>query len=382
MWKYLIFVYKKLYFKLFKVVHLCPRVSTGKRVLLSYLAEPFLLRPGYTPSSFHSNYWECSEIARTFLEKGYRVDVIDWDNDRFSPHYHYDICIDVHNNLRNLALSLKNTLKIFHITNAHWIVAKENEEQRLIALKQRRGVSLIPRRALAPSYNIEEADCATMLGNDYTKSTYAFANKEIFRVPISSPFTFEFPKQKDFIAARKHFLWLGGSGAVHKGLDLALEAFVRTPELQLTVCGPIKSEDDFMTAYKKELTQTANISFLGRIDLAGPKFQELVNACGSVILPSSSEGGGGSVINCMQAGLIPVVTRETSVDTSDFGVVISDATVESVMAAAKYVAAMPENELRVRSEKAWQYARSNHTRDQFARNYRAAIETILNKYGK
>lgn len=380
--KHFIFVYKKLYFKLFKVVHLRPRASNGRRVLLSYLSEPFLLRPGYTPSSFHSNYWECSEIAKTFLDKGYEVDVINWDNDRFIPHHHYDICIDVHNNLRNLAPYLKNTLKIFHSTNAHWVVAKDGEEQRLSALKQRRGIVLMPQRTLTPSYNIEEADCATILGNDYTKSTYAFANKEMFRVPISSPFTFEFPKQKDFVAARKHFLWLGGSGAAHKGLDITLEAFVRTPELQLTVCGPIKSEGDFMAAYKKELAQTANISFLGRIDLSGPKFHELIRTCGSVILPSSSEGGGGSVINCMQAGLIPVVTRETSVDTGDFGVVISDATIEGVVAAAKYVASMPEDELRIRSEKAWQYARSNHTRDQFVRNYRAAIEAILNKYGK
>ena len=129
MWKYLIFFYKKLYFKLFKVVHLRPRTSIGKRVLLSYLAEPFLLRPGSKASSFHSNYWECAEIAQTFLEKGYTVDVINWDNEKFIPRQHYDICIDVHNNLRNLAPYLRNTLKIFHITNAHWLVAKQNEEQ-------------------------------------------------------------------------------------------------------------------------------------------------------------------------------------------------------------------------------------------------------------
>lgn len=382
MWNFFIFVYKKLYFKIFGVVHLSPSVPSGKRVLLSYLAEPFLLKPGQVPSTFHSNYWECAEIAQTFLEKGYRVDVIDWDNERFSPRYHYNICIDVHNNLRNLAPYLENTLKIFHITNAHWAVAKENEERRIAALKQRRGVVLMPRRTLTPSYNIEEADCATMLGNDYTKSTYAFAKKEIFRVPVSSPMLFEFPKQKDFNMARKHFLWLGGSGAVHKGLDITLEAFAQMPELHLTVCGPIKSEEDFMTAYNKELTQAPNISYLGRIDLAGPKFQELVRECGAVVFPSSSEGGGGSVINCMQAGLVPVVTEETSVDIGDFGVMISKPTVEGVTHAIKQVGGMPPSELQHRSENAWQYARSNHTREQFAKNYRATVETILNKYGK
>jgi glycosyltransferase involved in cell wall biosynthesis len=382
MWNFIIFVYKKLYFKLFGVVHLSPVTLNSQRILLSYLAEPFLLKPGTKLSTFHSNYWECAEIANTFLEKGYRVDVINWDNERFAPRYHYDICVDVHNNLRNLTPYLKNTLKIFHITNAHWSVAKENEELRLSALKQRRGVILVSRRTLTPSYNIEEADCATMLGNDYTESTYAFAKKEIFRVPVSSPFTFEFPKQKNFDAARKHFLWLGGSGAVHKGLDITLEAFAHTPELQLTVCGPIKSEEDFLHAYNKELNQTSNISYLGRIDLAGPKFLELVYSCGAVILPSSSEGGGGSVINCMQAGLVPVVTKETSVDTVDFGIIIPEATVEGVVNAIQNVAKMSADELRTRSERAWHYARLHHTQELFAKNYRDTIETILKKYGK
>ncbi len=376
------FIYKKLYFKLFGVVCLSPKKYTGKRVLLSYLTLPFLIRPGEQLSTFHSNYWECAEIAKTFLEKGYKVDIIDWDNATFVPSVHYDICIDVHNNLRRLKPYLVETLKIFHITNAHWLVAKEGELNRLAALKKRRGFSLQPRRVLTPSYNIEEADCATILGNDYTKSTYAYAKKEIFRVPVSSTRTFELPRQKDFELARNHFLWFSGSGAIHKGLDLVLEAFARTPELYLTVCGPIKSENDFVDAYSKELRDTPNIVYLGRIDITGPKFLELTRTCGAVLLPSSSEGGGGSVVNCMQAGLIPVVTKEASVDTADFGIVILEATVDSVVASINKVATMPAEELRVRSEKAWRYARQHHSREQFAKNYRDTIETILSKYGK
>ena len=53
---------------------------------------------------------------------------------------------------------------------------------------------------------------------------------------------YDFPKNKNFNEARKHFLWFGGGGAILKGLDLVVETFASLPHLQLSIIGPASYE--------------------------------------------------------------------------------------------------------------------------------------------
>ena len=133
----------------------------------------------------------------------------------------------------------EDCVKILHIDTAHWLFHNTAEHQRLLALQQRRKLTLPTRRSLKPNSAIECADYATILGNEFTISTYQYANKPLYRVPISAPVEYPWPEDKDFDASRRHFLWFGSVGFVHKGLDLVLEAFAEMPDYQLTVCGPI-----------------------------------------------------------------------------------------------------------------------------------------------
>lgn len=95
---------------------------------------------------------------------------------------------------------------------------------------------------------------------------------------------------------------------VYKSLDLALEAFAQMPEYQFTVCGPVKGEEDFEKFYYKELYETPNIKTLGWMNIDMPDFKKVLDNNLGVIYPSCSEGGGGSVITCLHAGLIPIVS--------------------------------------------------------------------------
>ena len=95
------------------------------------------------------------------------------------------------------------------------------------------------------------------------------------------------------------------------------------PDLELTVCGRPEKEEDFFEAYRKELTQLPNIRLLGWIKLQSSAFAEIAATHAAVVYPSSSEGGGGSVIHCMHAGLLPVCTPDASVDLEHFGVAIA-----------------------------------------------------------
>lgn len=347
-------------------------------VLVSLITEPFLRPPGTPISHDHTHHWETVEIVEVWREMGFDVDVIRWTNKTFLPDKPYDIVIDTRANLERLAPYLPETcLKVMHIDTGYWEYHNAAQLRRIAAIRERRGAVIAPSKILPPNRGIQTADCATMLGNAWTASTYAFANKPILRVPISTTDMFDWPEGKDFAAARRRFLWFGSAGLVHKGLDLVLEAFAQMPECRLVVAGPVKNEQDFPEVYRKELYETPNIEVLDWVDLHSPEWLTLARTCGGVVYPSCSEGGGGSVITCMHAGILPVVTDSASVDIEDFGVPIAGETVDDVIAAVRTVAAMAPEELERRTRAAWEFARAHHTRDIHAAAYRAAAKALL-----
>ena len=150
------------------------------------------------------------------------------------------------------------------------------------------------------------------------------------------------------------------------------------PDYQLTICGPIQREKDFEQAYHKELYQLPNIHTIGWVDVSSSEFIDITNNCIGVIYPSCSEGGGGSVINCMHAGLIPVVSYESSVDVKDdFGVIMKDSSINEIRNSIQRISSLPAEDLKSMSRKAWEFARANHTRERFAEEYKKVIKNIL-----
>lgn len=360
---------------------LTPKQEVKGRVLLSYVLDSFLYREDENPYRFHSSRWECWQIGQTFLNHGYIVDVIDWCNKDFVPKYDYDFFIDIHDNLERIApLINKDCLKIFHITGSHWLFQNTAEYSRLLALQQRRGFSLIPRRIVTDtSLAIEYTDVATILGNDVTRSTYDFANKSIYKIPLSSTVSLPFDETKDYQACSHNFMWLGSGGMVHKGLDLVLEAFVQMPDYNLIICGAINREQDFEKAFFQELYKTPNIKTLGWVDVTSSKFAQVTKDCVGLIYPSCSEGQSGTVISCLHGGLIPIIGSRCGVDVESFGVVLQDCSISEIIHSVRKIGELSPQQLKEKSYQAWEYANKNHTREKFAQTYNEFVCDILLK---
>jgi len=365
-------------------------------VLLSYAINPFLLKNSESFDNSHICDWECFQIAKIFLDLGYTVDVINYHDEKFIPKKDYSFFIDVLSNMERITPLLnKDCVKIFHPLFAHWLFHNSAVYKRHLALQQRKGFVLKPPRLLPPNMSVEYADYIIVLGNQFTINTNRYMKKPIYQVPNAPLAVYPWLDNKIFENCRKNFLWLGGKGLVYKGLDLLLDAFAEMSDFHLYICGPIRpdkdfgktynkelyqtpKEKDFESAYYKELYQTANIHTIGWVDVSSPEFIELTNRCISLIYPSSSEGQSGSVVNCLHAGLIPIISYESGVDVDDsFGVILKDCSVDEIKNTIKKVSDLPNNTLKSMARQAWEYARANHTREKFEEEFKKVILQII-----
>jgi len=358
------------------VIRLKGETSSRGCVAISYLTWPFIVGLDEGKMRGHTNAYEVMEMARAFQEQGFRVEICDWDNTEYRPPSDCRVAIDIHGNLERWDKELPaECLRLLHATGPHWLSYNRGELDRIAAIRDRRGVALTPWRQVSASKAVEIADRATVLGNEYTIETFAFAAKPFTRIPISSAYEFPWPEKRNISEAKKRFLWVGSFGMVQKGLDLVLEAFAQMPELELTVCGRPEKENDFFRIYEKELKRTPNIHLHGWLDMGTNDFLKISETHAGVVYPGSGEGGAGSVIHCMHAGMVPICTRETSVDLMDFGKLIKEGSVEAVQAACREFASMTDHETEIRALKSYEHVRRVHTRGQFSKNYRAfAVE--------
>lgn len=375
--------------RVFGVVTLPAKTRKRGVALLSYLTGPFTRLPWQHFTDPHTNYWECSEIARLLTMRGYEVHIIDASNTHFVPHRRYDIAVDVRQNLERLHTMLPASCKkVMHITSSDSIFQNTAEARRLADLKRRRGIDLPPKRLETGAENPAYADYLEGFGNQTVHATFTRFKKQIYRIPISVAQMFDFPEDaaKDFELARKHFLFFSGGGAVLKGLDLVVEAFAGTPDLHLHIIGPAAYEKEFRAVYASELA-LPNISCYPRprIDKTGnmlvgnTTFQAITDKCATLIYPSASEGTSGAVIQAMHAGVFPIVTKQTGLSEDTPAIILEDPSVESIRMQAKKIAQTEPTILKQMSYQAWIYAREHHTKEHFSFAYGQFIDDILHK---
>ena len=362
-------------------VSLKPQNGCRGNVLLALWIKPFFLKNDEPVPNTHAHYWRSLQIAHTFLDMGYCVDVIDYLNREFIPQKKYDYFVSFRTNLERIARRLnEDCIKIVHLDTVHWLFNNYATFRRGLELQQRKGVTLKGLRIVETNMAIEHADYGIISGNEFTISTYSYLQKSLFHIPYPVSALYQWPDKKDFNSCRKNFLWFGSSGFVHKGLDLVLDVFSEMPGYHLYVCGPIQDEKDFEKAYYTKLYQTPNIHTLGWVDIEGAEFIEVVNKCIGLVYPSCAEGGGGSVLTCMHTGLIPIVSFESSVDVEDFGIILKGSSLEEINKSLQVISSLPSEKLKQMSRKAWEFARANHTRERYSEEFRKVIEYIMKNH--
>ena len=351
------------------------KTNHDRNALLSYIVFPFIR----AIENNHSNNRECYTIAQILDELGYNVDVINWNNDTFIPAKKYDLVIDNHNNLARLKDHFKqNTRKIFHATNAHWLYQNSVEYARYEAFFKKTGKAIKPQRILPPGNSAAFCDVISMFGNDFTKSTYGpFAHK-VHRLPMSVTATPEMISAQNITAAKKKFVWLNSRGGLLKGLDVVMDAFEQLPECTLYVCGNLDAEPELKQALQPQLDRSPNLQFVGWVDMDDTRFKEIANQSAWVINTSFSEGGGGSTLNCMAKGLIPLISQSSSITLPALtGFYLENNTAAELIELVKKVTELTDEELKERSYNSFHFIKSNHTLENFKNKYKDFLLAVL-----
>ena len=348
--------------------------SFQRHALLSYLPDPFV-KQGF---SEHSNFQEITEICSSLKEQKFNVDVIHYLDGRILNYSKYDYILGFGAPFNNSHLTSCKAVKILIATGAHYCFQTNAELKRINEFYIRTNWKVRPRR-INP-YNWGESflsEYMILTGNDWTVSTYeTFYKRKIFKIPVTAIDYYsgkEFRRNWD--TAKKHFLWFGSSGLIHKGLDLCIEAFSKTNDLVLHICG--SREEDFFEAYEIIINSNKDIRYHGFLDVCSNEFRELVMECGFVILPSCSEGQAGSVITAMFSGLLPVVTMECGIDLLEFVFPIDHVQVEHIEDLILLLSEIESNTLNQKSNQCREYVLKNHTLKQYSNIFRHIFEQIL-----
>lgn len=302
--------------KRFKQVRtLIPRGKIRGYVLVCYI--PYTDNPQKLRQ--HAVVWSSHAICRLFLNKGYLVDVVSNGDADFIPRRSYDIIFDNYWNLERFAKLQPKATKAVLFSESYQPFANQAERKRIECLGSRRkGNTCRPRRSrpddcMDKSFAV--ADFAALIGNRQTLQTYPKEWRRQLTLVTTNTLNPPLIKTAEQICRSGNgFLWHFGHGAVHKGLDLVLEAFASMPHCRLHITAGLNNEPDFLKLYHRELFELPNITCHGFMDCQSAEFRSLLEQCFCFIAPSCAEGISPACAMLMKSGLYPVLSNNCGID--------------------------------------------------------------------
>lgn len=355
--------------------------GSERRALLVYLTKPFRVPASSPVFLAHQNLRQCRQIAGILGEFGYVVDVADMGDPNPRLRHRYDMVISHNINLPLPESNLCPGAFLAYLSSGmNHAVHNANLRRRLAGLRERRGFELRPFCINDEKMTfLKRAHAIIGFGIEHTMATWkrSFAGETY---PFNNyAFALPAPENRDNTQARKEFLYFGSTNQVRKGLDLLLDVFSRHPGLHLHVAGCYEEEREFCRHYRKELYHTPNIHRCGWLEVGGEQWQDVVTRCAWTILPSCEEGQPGSVVQCMAAGLVPVVTRETGIEAEGFGFVFADDSIPTIERTVLNLAEMAPDEVAKRSAATLAVTRGKYSEATFLERWREILRTIHSK---
>jgi hypothetical protein len=361
------------------------KTNYSEKILISYVVKPF--RKGQDLTHTHNR--EVVEIAKVFHELKFNVDIVDYTYEGWLDFNKYDIILGFGEPLVNSFYNAtRDIIRIYFGAGMHVCTQNHNTLNRIEEVYKKKSRWLLESgRIVDKTWSAQTTlvDAMILLGNEIVKESYRkYYAKPIYLIPASIYKVLHYEEiinNKDFADAKKHYLWFGSSGLIHKGLDLLLEVFKDYTDIHLHICGPIDDEKKFNLEYYNELYKTPNIHTHGFVLLDSPLFKELLQKCAFVIYPSCSEGGSPSVLNvCGNGGLIPIVSFESTITVEDFGIYLKSINSREIINAIELTQQMSESELFEKSSLCGRTVNSINSIEKFRVGFYKSVKAIIDSH--
>lgn len=350
----------------------------GKRALLVYLVPPFLGKF----KNMHHNEIRNILISNALDRVGFIVDVVDVRSLQKPKIEKYDLiigeCIDL-----KVKLDIKNSVKIFFATGKEHKDHNRALQQRYKMLMERRKIKLKPSGLLPEKMPyVEMSDYIIGIGNKTTiDNTYIkYTNiKKIFRLNNHIYKDTQIVRNRT-PESKNNFMFISSFNPVRGGLDLLLEIFPKYRALNLYILGYFFHDRDFCRLYSKELFETPNIHPIGFVSVLSKDFYDIARRCRFAIVPTCSEGQSSSILQSAATGLIPITTKDSGIEISEYkiGFEISE-DISEIEKTVLRCSQMSEGELEEMSQHVAEVCREEFSEQRFEDKFHEVIIEIARK---
>ncbi|HHQ4724712.1 TPA: hypothetical protein ACSP5O_002408 [Aeromonas veronii] len=344
-----------------------------KKALLSFIVHPFL-----RSSKSHPNEIELFSIVDALTEMGYQVTIVDYRRKKIFGKY--DLVIGFGDCYE---YALKHNIGdkyILYSTGSPAFIQNENALEAFHRFKKSNSLVLT---GPATKYiritedvwprQLVDSDAIITIGNDYIKSLFNRFHANVYCIP-STCFDLGDVAIDEHIEENS-FIWFGGKGCIHKGLDLCIDAVIGT-NLKLYIAGPLDGEIEI---FKDKIDRYPdNIEYLGLMLIESNSFKSLIKKIPFAILPSCSESMATSIVTLSyNFGTIPLVTKECGFDFAPELIEIKSLSLASVNDAITEALKLSPQEILMRRCEIRKLFRKNHTNEVFKSEFMKALGEVL-----
>lgn len=349
-----------------KLKYNCPikNKQGARKIFVSYITRPFRDKRAVYASS-HQNVNEILKLYYVLDSLNYCIDWYNLDSNIECTNT-YDVVFGLEPNFVKACIANPNALKIYYATGAYYKHQNQQIINRTNYFNSKYGVKIPYRRLIVPHLACEIADIILQIGTQETIQTYPahLRDKVVLLDQSSHDFLAIDIKKKQSISRRDCFVWFGSSGAILKGLDLILDYFIENCTETIHLFGVV--EQDVLDAYEIKIKGCRNIFIHGFVDINSIFFREIMDQCGFLIFPSSSEGCPGSVINAMKLGVIPIATKWAAPDNIlELGYLLPELSTEAIAESIKWTKSLNDSEFIQLIERCHSFVKTKYSIDIF-----------------
>ncbi len=350
-------------------------LDTQQKVLISYTTNIFY--SDLDKGLGRTIPYEMIEIIKVFSNLNYCIDIIDCRDISkiiYIKNVSYDLILGFGEVFYRMVNLQPRAISILYMTEHHpdFSLAQENlRNQYFFERKKKRVTISRSGRFYKPAHVQKKYDHIITMGETEPFAKQYEVIHTIFPTGIiNKSFVFS---TKDHSTTRKHFLWLGSTGFVHKGLDLLLDVFKDRDDIYLHICGLSENERKFIN-----IPNQPNIIDYGHIDIHSAIFLDIVRNCTFIILPSCSEACSTGIATGMLHGLLPIVMKNAGFNRLyDKAIFLADFKIPYLTTELIDISNSDPNELQLKSESIFNWANNTFILSQFHNNFKLIIDKIL-----